>query len=171
MEALSQELERRSLFPLTSKDLDVFGSRGTLEELQRRFEGVILFGAERGPVVGQLEICLGGQPRKVEVLRDVRGGSTKELNNGWQSVEFDGHLARVPVPTVLLKAKLADAAQIPQEGRNDVKHVKIMILVAREFILSVLNSLGNGRIEGRTAVDVLELSLQAISSEDARKCE
>jgi len=156
---------------LTSKDLDLHGTRGMLEELKRRFDGVLIFGAERGPVVGQLKVLLGGKPRKIEVLRDVRGMSDRDLREGWQMVQFEDYQVRVPMPTVLLMAKLANAAQIPQVDRNDVKHVKIMILVVREFLSEILVSLENGEIQGRVAVDVLEETLSVISSADARKCQ
>jgi hypothetical protein len=38
------------------------------------------------------------------------------------------------MPHLILKAKIENSESIPQEGRNDVKHVRMMILCVRAFI-------------------------------------
>lgn len=41
---------------------------------------------------------------------------------------------RVLIPQLVLKAKIENSVSIDQSGRNDVKHVDIMILCVRAFI-------------------------------------
>ncbi|RYD18016.1 MAG: hypothetical protein EOP88_24100 [Verrucomicrobiaceae bacterium] len=168
---LATELEKRDLLPLTSKDLDLYGDIRLLTELSRRFGGTVVLSTERSMMVGRLEVELAGIMRKIEVLRDVRGITTKELENSWMPVEFDNHLIRVPLPPVLLKAKLANAAHIDQTDRNDVRHVKIMILVVREYLMKIVLGIEAKEIDPpRVGVIALESTLEIVSSYDAGRC-
>ena len=46
--------------PLTSKDLDLFGSLALLEGMKNRFGGEYRLSGPRSPVVGQLVVNLAG---------------------------------------------------------------------------------------------------------------
>lgn len=159
------------LLPLTSKDLDLAGSLDLLEELQRVHGGTKILARDvRSPVVGQLLLQLNGGRRRIEVLRSVYGLDTKDLDERWLEVAFDGHRSRVPTPLALLQAKLAGAAHLAQDGRNDVKHVRIMLLVVREFLSQLLRLSETGDINPRDAVNALEEARKIVRSSDALKC-
>jgi len=167
---IQSKLEQENLLPLTSKDLDLYGTRELLEELKTRFGGSLVFGEARSPVIGQLEVILSGKRRTIEVLRSVRGMSSDDLENGWLPVSFEGYSARVPVPTSLLRAKLANATQIDQVDRNDIRHVRILILVIHEYLAEVLRMLDAGNIEPRLVIRMLEETRALVLSDDANHC-
>lgn len=169
-ERIQSELEHAELLPLTSKDLDLYGTRELLEQLRARFGGSVILGEARSPVIGQLEMILNGKQRTIEVLRSVRGMSSDDLENGWLPVVFEGYSARVPLPTCLLKAKMANATQIDQTDRNYIRHVRILILVIREHLIEVLRLAETEKIESRLAIGMLEETRELVLSGDAERC-
>lgn len=167
---LETELKQRHLLPLTSKDLDLYGNHHLLAELKRRFGGSVLMSPERSRVIGKLQIELRGKLRNIEVLGKVRGMTEEDLENDHVEVEFEGLRIRIPLPPVILKAKLANVSQIEQTDRNDVRHVRIMILVIREYISGILGVIEAGAMNPRLGVGVLEEVLEIRSSYDANRC-
>lgn len=77
--------------------------------------------------------------------------------------------ARVLLPHMVLKAKIENAANIDQEGRNDVKHVRMMILCMRAFIMEFGCFVRDGNASERAMVNVLEEVFAIISSPKAEK--
>ncbi len=66
---IGAEMER--WLPLTSKDLDLFGTIALLRGMKERFGGRYRLSGPRSPVVGQLVVTLAGVDRQIDVLRDV----------------------------------------------------------------------------------------------------
>lgn len=157
-------------FPLLSKDLDLLGDARLLEELQRLRGGKALWAGARSPVIGQLKVEVGGRTLKIEVLREVLGVSRKQLESASQIVSIDGVEACIPSPVVQLQAKIANVARIDQSDRNDLRHLRIMLLVVREFLIDVLSAVAAGIFEPRAAIDELEAVRTAIGSSEAARC-
>lgn len=149
--------------PFTSKDLDFVGSVGQLEALHRRFKGLKKMGPPRSPVVGRLELPFGDGVRIVELLHTVKGLSFEELKR-YIDISVAGFSARVLDPQIVLKAKIENSATIEQEGRNDVKHVAMMIRCNRAFILELLHGVQQGQITQRQVVNVLEELRRIVTS-------
>lgn len=160
--------------PLTSKDLDLVGTIELLEELKRRFGGDYRLSGPRSPVVGQLVVPFGGKDLKVDVLRSVFGLGPKELSmeSPVLTVEDGGHTftARVIPPLILLQAKAANAASLDQTGRNDLRHLHLMLLVIRAYLAELIEAVSAGAIDSRPAISQLELARSVISSKEALKC-
>ncbi|MDB6077715.1 MAG: hypothetical protein JWO82_1462 [Akkermansiaceae bacterium] len=157
-------------FPLLSKDLDLLGDARLLEELHRIRGGVVLWAGARSPLIGQLKIEIGGKVLKVEVLREVLGVTRKQLQEGSQIITIDEVEACIPSPVVQLQAKIANVARIDQSDRNDLRHLRIMMLVVREFLVDVLTAVKAGTFEPRAAIDELEAVRTAVSSNEATRC-
>jgi hypothetical protein len=141
--------------PFTSKDLDFVGTVDQLEALHRRFKGTKKMGQPRSPVVGRLELPFGDGFRIVELLHTVKGLSFEELKR-YIDISVAGISARVLDPQIVLKAKIENSATIDQEGRNDVKHVAMMIRCNRAFIRELLLAARGGQVTARQVVNVLE---------------
>ncbi len=155
--------------PFRSKDLDLVGTVGLLDELHRRFKGRLLRSEPRSPVFGRLDIPQsGGGFLRVEVLHTVLGLNAKDM---MRTVDIDvaGVVARVPLPHLMLKAKLANSALITQDGRQDVKHTKMMLICVRAFILELLENHQLGLIGERPVVNLLEEIREVMSSPNAEK--
>jgi hypothetical protein len=155
--------------PFRSKDLDLVGNMDLLESLQRRVQGRILRSEPRGPVFGRLEIpqAAGGFLR-VEVLHTVLGLNKKDLGRT-MNIEVEGIVGRVPFPHLVLKAKIANSALIQQDGRQDVKHVRMMLICTRAFVTELLEQCQSGKLSERAAINLLDEIREIISSAEATK--
>lgn len=149
-----------SLAPFVSKDLDLYGSRQILEGLAEKYGVTVKWSPPRFPGIGQMVIPFEHKSLTVELLSHVKGLRGNEAANAVnltiQNVEL-----RVLDPIHCLKAKVANAADLPQDDRQDVKHVQIMILCVREFVRDLLARISNSESE-RVVVNCLE-SMKAIS--------
>ena len=139
--------------PFTSKDLDFVGSVDQLEALHRRFSGTKKMGPPRSPVVGRLELPFRDGVRIVELLHIVKGLSFEDLKRH-VDITVGGMSARVLLPRLVLKAKTENSATIDQEGRNDVKHVLMMIRCNRAFIAELLGFAKEEKVTQRQVVNV-----------------
>jgi hypothetical protein len=161
--------ELSEFLPFLSKDLDLVGTIELLENLQRRFKGKILRSEPRSPVFGRLDIPQpGGGFLRVEVLHTVLGLDQNDLKRT-MNLEVEGIIGRIPLPHLVLKAKLANSALIPQEGRQDVKHVRMMLLCTRAFIREFLEKCRLGLIRERAVVNLLEEIREVTGSTGAEK--
>lgn len=160
--------------PLTSKDLDLYGPQALLAGLKKRFGGDYRLSGPRGPVIGRLVVELGGVERKIDVLRDVVGLGHKELSADAIELELevDGQwlVCRVIPLLALFQAKVANLARLDQTGRNDRKHVSILLLVVREYLAELIRATEAGELEPRGATVPLEEVLKVVISPDGVKC-
>jgi len=125
--------------PLTSSDMDIYATRNALLWLGRELGGDVRFADPREIVLGAMEIDVGGRPFLLEALRSIKGVSVEELTEFRALVEVAGSEILVPLPHVLLKAKLSNALELDQGDRQDVKHVKLLAVVLREYLIDLLD--------------------------------
>lgn len=161
--------ELSEFLPFLSKDLDLVGSLELLEGLQRRVKGKLLRSEPRSPVFGRLDIPQpGGGFLRVEVLHTVLGLDQDDLSRT-MNIEVEGIVGRVPLPHLILKAKIANSALIQQDGRQDVKHARMMLLCTRAFIMEFLENCRKGLIPERAVVNILDEIREVMSSPNAEK--
>lgn len=160
--------------PLTSKDLDLFGTVELLEAMKERFGGTYRLSGPRGPVIGQLVVRLAAVDRYIDVLRDVHGLRRQDLTgeDATLKINADGkiHSIRVLPALLLLQAKIANLATLDQTNRNDFKHVHLMILVVREFLAELIEAAESGALDSRAVIVPLEKVLSIIGAADSLKC-
>jgi hypothetical protein len=155
--------------PFTSKDLDLVGSMGLLDRLHGSHKGVLTRSEPRSPVLGRLDVERdGGGFLRVEVLHMVKGLNAKDLARTME-LGVEGVVARVLLPHLILKAKIENSESIPQEGRNDVKHVHMMILCVRAFIEEFAGFVREERVSERSLINLLEEILEIIKTGQAIK--
>lgn len=161
--------ELAEFLPFRSKDLDLVGTMELLERMHRRFKGKLLRSEPRSPVLGRLEIPQpGGGFLRVEVLHTVLGLDAKDLGRT-VNIEVAGVIGRIPLPHLVLKAKLANSALIGQEGRQDVKHARIMLLCVRAFVKELLENFRSGLIGERAVINLLGETWEIVSSPQAER--
>ena len=160
--------------PLTSKDLDLFGTTSLLDGLEKRFGGNFRLSGPRSPVIGQLVVTLAGVDRQIDVLRDVFGLRRRDLEgeNVTLRIDMGGEILAIRVLPVipLLHAKIANLARLDQTTRNDFKHVNLMRLVVRESLAELIGAAESGALDSRAVIAPLEKVLGIITSPDANKC-
>ena len=127
------------LRPFTSADMDVYATRNALMALHAELGGRLLLSGPRGVIDGTLILGVEPDTREVDVLRSVHGLPRLDAQSAIP-LEICGHAVPVLFPHLLLQAKLENVRHLEQEGRQDLKHVRIMALVLREFLRDVVSS-------------------------------
>jgi hypothetical protein len=160
--------------PLTSKDLDLFGTLALLEGMKERFGGEYRLSGPRSPVVGQLVVTLAGVHRQIDVLREVFGLRRQELSRESVTLKIntggESNAIRVLPVVPLLQAKIANLATLDQTNRNDFKHVNLMLLIVRESLWELIDAAEIGALDSRAAIVPLEQVRKIIASPEAMKC-
>ena len=171
-EQIGPDLER--WLPLTSKDLDLFGTLALLDEMKKRFGGHYRLSGPRSPVVGQLVVTVDGKELKIDVLRNVVGLRRQDLEQESDTVEImvgeEAYAIRVLPILSLLQAKLANLATLDQTDRNDFKHVHLMLLVTREYLAMMTEAVASGAVASRPVIERLEQTLKILAFREAAVC-
>jgi hypothetical protein len=152
--------------PFTSKDLDLWGPKEILDSLAEKYGVKITLSPPRSPGIGYVTIPKGDFQLKVELLISVNGLRRAELENTFDLV-IQGTEVRVLDAISCLKAKIANAADIDQTNRQDVKHVQIMKICAHEFAKDLIALGDQKRVSERLVVNRLEDLRETISSPKA----
>ena len=141
--------------PFTSKDLDLWGPKEILDSLAEKYGVKITLSPPRSPGIGYVIILKGDLQLKVELLISVNGLRQAELENTFDLV-IQGIEVRVLDAISCLKAKIANASDIDQTNRQDVKHVQIMKICAHEFTKDLIGLGDQKRVSERLVVNRLE---------------
>jgi hypothetical protein len=126
--------------PFSSADLDFYGGKVEAIACQRILGGTIVLNRdfEPSPNTGVLVVPTASQPLRVDFLGSVFGIGDIELAQS--AIVFEGRerLAGVKVkilnPMLCLEGKLKAAIGLPQEGRQDLKHLRMSLLFVKEYI-------------------------------------
>jgi hypothetical protein len=98
-------------------------------------------------LAGAVPVLVGGIPSNIEIVRTVPGVVDAHLDPTAIDFEIHGNRSRVVQPILLVAAKLYLACKVPQEKRQDVKHLKIIVICARAFLRDVLADVEAERID------------------------
>ncbi|MET0262310.1 MAG: hypothetical protein ABW223_05390 [Rariglobus sp.] len=172
--ALYYENRTRNLAPFVSRDVDILGDRQTLTELAKVVGAKPQFFPLKPPT-NEIGVVIAhdgtGQPLLVEVLRTVHGVTNEELHASAFTMAIGANQVRVqvPEPIALLKAKIANVSDIAQNGRQDGRHVVILVQLMPAFLTDLISATTQGRITERDLVDRLESLLATITCAKGRK--
>jgi hypothetical protein len=162
------------LTPFVSRDADVLGDRETLKALGKLAGAKPQFFPLRPPS-NEVGVVItkdaNGQPLLIEVLRSVHGVSNEELSETIYTMVIgkSGVHVQVPGPIVLLKAKIANLADLPQTGRQDSRHVTILTRLLPAYLEDLQKAASEGRMEERKLIGFLERLLAIITSKNGQK--
>jgi len=154
--------------PFTSKDLDLWGPMEILDSLAQKYGVKITLSPPRSPGIGYVTIPKGDLHIKVELLAGVNGLRRPELENTFDLV-IQGTEVRVLDAISCLKAKIANAADLDQTNRQDVKHVQIMKICAHEFAKDLIALGDQKRVSERLVISRLEDLRGMIANAKARE--
>lgn len=132
--------------PFTSKDCDIWVSGSTWEIL--KCNPAVQKGAS--PADGQLGILTLSEepPRVVDLLSSVYGIDVSEYPRLMQRALDDGTV-RVIDPIHLFQSKCHCLLHLPQAGRQDERHVRMMALILPEYISLLIADTEQGAIPDR----------------------
>ncbi|MGV7229536.1 MAG: hypothetical protein ACQ9IQ_12840 [Nitrospirales bacterium] len=157
------------LAPFVSRDVDILGDRSTLEELASLVNAKPQFFSMRPPT-NAVGVVIAhdkdGDPVLIEVLKYVHGVKEEELRE--PSYTFEIGQKQIPVcvpgPVALFKAKVANSADISQEGRQDAKHVQILSRILQGYWSDMCKAVKSGKVEERMLIQHLETVLSVARS-------
>ena len=154
----SKDSRLEAFRPFISKDADIFGDRELAERISAASGWKLrYYGEPRTIAVGLLTKEIPGkEPLLVEVIRSVNGLTSHDLADSDLVELRPGQVYRIPSPIILLKAKLANVAEIDQAKRQDIRHVRMLIPCAREYLREGLEETSANRMTEREFVDLLE---------------
>ncbi len=111
----------------------------------------------------------GKDPLLIEVINSVNGLTPGDLADPDLLELRPGQVYRVPSPIILLKAKLANVAQIDQTRRQDVRHVQMLLPCVCEYVREAHNRAIAGEIAERELINLLETARDLYSNEQYRE--
>lgn len=91
----------------------------------------------------------------VEVLREVRGLSRKELNDSDLVELRPGQIYRIPSPIRLLKAKLANLREIKPTRVQDIHHARLLVSLAHDYLTDMHARVAEKHLKERALVNAL----------------
>lgn len=166
--ALHYEERTRDLAPFVSRDVDVLGERATLAALAR-VAGVRAQYFPLRPPSNEIGVVIArdpaGRPLLIEVLRYVHGVTNAELCDPTYTFALGepGVPVRVPGPIALLQAKLANVADLKQEGRQDARQTLILARLLPAYLADLGRAAAAGRLEERRLLALLERLLATVT--------
>lgn len=170
--ALYYDSRTSDFAPFVSRDVDVLGDRETLELLGRiagkkpRVFPLKPPSNEVGVIIAQTP---DGDPLLVEVLRSVHGVTKDELLTPSYTMAIGTAQVKLPSPIALLQAKLANVADISQNGRQDARHVLILMQLMPAYLQDIRAAVLAGRLEERKFIVILERLLSVVSPVRSKK--
>ncbi len=170
--ALHYRTRTAGLEPFVSQDIDVLGDRQTLRHIAVAAKAKAHFFPMRPPTneVGVV-IAAGpdGRPMPVEVLSHVHGVSNQELLHPVYTMIMDesGLKVRVPGPVALLRAKIANVADLAQDGRQDARHVRILFALMPAYLADLHAAVAADRLTEKEMLALLERLLAAATTAKA----
>lgn len=161
-----------ALEPFVSRDLDVLGTRETLEVLAKLAGAKPQFFPLRPPS-NEIGVVIArdreGNAMLVEVLRYVNGVTNEELHENVYTVQVGEAKVHIPSPIRLLQAKLANVVELNQTDRHDERHVRILARLMPAYLGDLRQSAVNGAIDERRMIDLLEQLLGVVTSAMGQK--
>jgi len=134
--------EWSELLPYTSEDVDFLGGLPEALLCKRLFGGVsnLNDGTDPSPQAGVILAPLNGTTIRFDIITSIIGVDSREV--GKKALARPGQdpskSLRVLHPLHCLIGKTAGLAQIPQGGRQDLKHLKLSILIVHAFLMERL---------------------------------
>lgn len=124
--------------PFNSKDCDIWVDYKTLQKISDILDGRLI--KSESPIDGQIGIFTSydDPDKKMDLLSGVFGILPSEIEKVCRRVYSLGDY-RVIDPLYLFKGKCHNYLHLPQSGRNDKKHVAMLVLVMPRHIAMLLD--------------------------------
>jgi hypothetical protein len=171
--ALYYREQTADLAPFVSRDADVLGDRDTLEAIGKLTGAKPQFFPLRPPS-NEIGVVIAkdakGVPMLIEVLRYVHGATSEDLREPAYTMALgERHVqVQIPGPIALLQAKIANVADLKQAGRQDARHVLILMRLLPSYLGDLKKSATEGRMEERKFLKFLEQLLDIVTTRSGR---
>ncbi|HTL73268.1 MAG TPA: hypothetical protein VL863_08190 [bacterium] len=167
---LATEPQLKSLQPFTSEDIDFKGGVADVQRIARQLELVPGYPpkVQMTALAGVIPFQIGDLKSAIEVVRRIPG-VTNSVDALAVQTEWNGKTIRVLDPISLLACKLELVANVPQEKRHDVPHLKILLPCVRAFLNEFLQQVEHSEIPARHWLGAANQVLKLTTDQRARK--
>lgn len=148
------------LVPYTSEDIDFLGGRVEALLCKKLFGGKsnLNDGTDPSPQAGVILAPIAGRIVRFDIITSIIGVNTSSAQRDALKLEGSLHLGgalKVLHPIHCLFGKTAALAQLPQGGRQDLKHLKLAVLIVHAFLME---RLGQARPLLNTIEEIFDLA-------------
>lgn len=168
---LADEPELRKRVPFTSEDIDFRGDREDVRHIagQLELQPVFPHKVAMTALAGVIPFHIGKFASNIEVVRQIPGVPASAVDTLAISAEWSGRQIRVLDPISLLFCKVNLALTVSQEKRQDVEHLKILIICVRGFLREVLREVELGHIPAKGWLGAVNKLMKLAKSTHGRK--
>jgi hypothetical protein len=144
--------------PFTSRDIDYLGSKADVEHMAGQLKRKPSYPYWRAmtALAGTIPLQLAATDSVIEVVRLIPGIPSQKVEASALPANFLGHELRVMFPIHLLICKAHLVRTIDQKGRQDVFHLKIMVLCVRAFLAESLTQVEADVITTRDWLNIVK---------------
>jgi hypothetical protein len=153
--------------PFSSEDLDFFGGRVEVMLCHEVLGGQVALNKDfdPSPNAGVVLVNRSDRQLRIDVLASVYGLNDSEISNTAKTFvgldKLSGVSVKVLHPVLCLEGKLRCLRGLPQNGRQDLKHVQISLLVVKQVLKETCQD-----TDPRPGLKMLERILGGIGRED-----
>lgn len=167
---LAREPLLGELRPFTSEDIDFKGDRSDVERIARQLKLQPVFPSpvSMTALAGSIPFRSGDIDSNIEVVRQIPG-TPENVEQAAIEIEFGGMRLRVLDPISLLAAKLELFATIPQENRQDGRHLRILIPCVRQFLSELLQAIEDDELTARDWLKIARRLLKQTATKRAAR--
>lgn len=145
--------------PFTSKDCDLWVSMAALKHFEAKLDGQLKKGTS--PADGQLAVFTtrGKPPLKIDLMSGVFGISPADIGRlEKRALAVRG--IKLLDPLFLFKGKCHNLIKLPQSGRQDLKHLRMLGLILPAYLEELLEEVKTGGLDERQLLKEIKLLLQ-----------
>lgn len=136
---INSQPQLTNYLPFTSKDCDIWIDADGFKKISQVLDGYLK--KSTSPLDGQLGIITSSDKELVlDLLQDVFGLKNNELKKAITR-SLDIQDIKVIDPIYLFKGKFHNYTNLPQTGRNDTKHLRMLSLIIPEYLKAYLDAL------------------------------
>jgi hypothetical protein len=136
--------ELQAFLPFASEDLDFYGGKVEAIICSETLQGKVVLNKDfdPSPNAGVVIVNRFSRNLRIDFLASVYGLNDAEINE--TAITFIGqeNLAGVQLkvlhPVLCLEGKLRSLRRLPQQGRQDLKHVQMSLIFLREFLKDLI---------------------------------
>lgn len=160
----------QALEPFTSEDIDFKGNREDVELIARQLNlrPVFPHPREMTALAGAIPFRIGRLSSNIEVVRSIPGAPSS-AEKAAVEIEWNGKQLRLLDPVSLFASKLELFATIPQDNRQDARHLGILVRCVRCFLAELLGEVHQGSVQSRQWLRIVGYVLKISSTKSATR--
>jgi hypothetical protein len=168
---LAAEAGLKKYIPFTSQDIDFRGNRDDVSHIAGQLKLTPAFPPKVAltALAGAIPLRLGDEETSIEIVRSIPGVTTSMVDALAIEMEWKGKTIRVLDPISLLICKVELALTVAQEKRQDVEHLKILLICGRGFLRELLLEVENGRVPATAWLGAVNRLLKLSKATHGRK--